>query len=34
MAEYAQACKAGNSAEALKMAVECLSLDPTCFGKK
>ncbi len=34
MAEYAHACKAGKSAEALKLAVECLSIDPTCFGKK
>jgi hypothetical protein len=33
MAEYAHACKEGKSAEALKLAVECLSIDPTCFGK-
>jgi hypothetical protein len=33
MAEYAHACKTGKSAEALKLAVECLSIDPTCFAK-
>jgi len=34
MAEYGRACREGNTGEARRLALECLVVDPTCFGKK
>lgn len=34
MAEYQRACRNGHTDEARRLAMECLVLDPTCFGKK
>ena len=34
MADYHKACKAGQTDAARRLAMECLVIDPTCFGKK
>jgi hypothetical protein len=34
MAEYGRACREGNAAEARRLALECLVIDPTCFARK
>jgi hypothetical protein len=34
MADYGRACRDGNTAEARRLAMECLVIDPTCFGTK
>jgi type II secretory pathway component GspD/PulD (secretin) len=34
MADYAKACKTGKAEDARRLAMECLVIDPTCFGKK
>lgn len=34
IAEYKQACHHGKVEEARRLAIECLVIDPTCFGKK
>jgi hypothetical protein len=33
LAKYQAACAAGDTAKARKLAVKCLDLDPTCFGR-
>jgi Bacterial type II and III secretion system protein len=32
--DYAKACKTGKAEDARRLAMECLVIDPTCFGKK
>ena len=34
MAEYSRACREGNVEEARRLALECVVIDPTCFGTK
>ena len=34
LAEYKQACGQGKVEDARRLAIECLAIDPTCFGKK
>ena len=34
LADYAKACKSGKTEDARRLAMECLVIDPTCFGKK
>jgi Bacterial type II and III secretion system protein len=34
LGDYSQACKAGKVEDARRLAIECLAIDPTCFGKK
>jgi hypothetical protein len=34
LADYGRACKDGKVEEARRLAIECLAIDPTCFGKK
>jgi hypothetical protein len=34
MVEYSTACKAGKVDDARRLAIECLAIDPTCFGRK
>jgi type II secretory pathway component GspD/PulD (secretin) len=31
---YGKACKSGKVDEARRLAIECLAIDPTCFGKR
>ena len=33
MAKYRDACAAGDTTAALKLAKKCMAIDPTCFGK-
>jgi len=32
--EYSMACQEGKKDEARRLAIECLAIDPTCFGKR
>jgi len=34
LADYQRACAEGRVDDARRMAIECLAIDPTCFGKK
>src|SRR5262249_32132804 len=34
LADYKRACAEGRVDDARRMAIECLAIDPTCFGKK
>jgi type II secretory pathway component GspD/PulD (secretin) len=34
LGEYGRACQAGKADDARRLAIECLAIDPTCFGKK
>ena len=34
LSDYKQACGLGKVEEARRLAIECLAIDPTCFGKK
>jgi hypothetical protein len=34
LADYQRACAQGRVDDARRMAIECLAIDPTCFGKK
>src|SRR5262245_9927692 len=34
LADYTRACKENQVEEARRLAIECLAIDPTCFGKK
>jgi hypothetical protein len=34
LSDYGRACNDGKVEEARRLAIECLAIDPTCFGKK
>jgi hypothetical protein len=34
MADYTRACRDGHADDARRLAMECLVIDPTCFGRK
>jgi type II secretory pathway component GspD/PulD (secretin) len=34
LSDYNRACKEGKTEDARRLAIECLVVDPTCFGKK